>query len=131
MKGGYKNFVHQDAVLVHNVRGSPSLAPVDLKVGPMKVRAYEWTPFRCYYYCRNSLYFILYELEKGRFGLLSGVLWRVRRSGHVGPIRGGRLERTSVDDEFPVAAAKSHPTNPRLLARHLWHGVSGNIAARY
>jgi hypothetical protein len=97
MKAGYKSFVNQDAVLPRRIRGNPSLISADLKIGPKKVRAHEFPPLRCYYYCRNALYFILYEFEKGRVGLLSGALWRMR---------------------------------PHCL-RGTWHGVSGNIAARY
>jgi rhamnopyranosyl-N-acetylglucosaminyl-diphospho-decaprenol beta-1,3/1,4-galactofuranosyltransferase len=130
MKGGYKNFVHQDSVLLHNIRGNPSLIPIDLKVGPMKVRAYEFPPLRCYYYCRNSLYFILYEFEKGRFGLLSGVLWRVRRSGHVGPIRGAVWNVLLLTMNF-LLRPRNHVGQIHACFRGAWHGVTGNIKARY
>jgi hypothetical protein len=104
--------------------------PIEIKVGPVKVRAYEYPPARCYYYCQNMLYFILYELEKGRFGLLSGALWRMRRRGHVGPIRGAVWNVFLLTMNFVV---RPHNHLGQILAclRGTWHGVTGNIGARY
>jgi GT2 family glycosyltransferase len=130
MKAGYKSFVHQDAILLHNIRGNPSLTPTYLKVGPKKVRVYEFPPIRCYYYCRNALYFILYEFEKVRFGLLGGVLWRMRRHGHVGPMRGVVWNVLLLTMNF-LLRPRNHGRQIRACFRGTWHGVTGNIAARY
>src|SRR5712692_1758055 len=56
MRAGYKGFIVQDSVLHHNIRGSGSLVPVDLTLGPASRTFYEFPAIRCYYKCRNMLY---------------------------------------------------------------------------
>ena len=130
MKAGYKAFIHQDAVMKHNIRGSQSLIPVDLKVGPARIRAYEFPAIRCYYLCRNGIYFNLYELAKGRFGLLCGVLWRVRPQRQLGLGRGAVWSVLLFTMNFLVRP-RNHGPQIAACFRGIWHGVTGNIAARY
>ncbi|MGH8512949.1 MAG: glycosyltransferase, partial [Gammaproteobacteria bacterium] len=67
MKAGYKAFMHQDAVLQHNIRGHASLTQIDETAGPAGVTFSEFPPIRCYYLCRNAFYFALYDAATERF----------------------------------------------------------------
>ena len=116
MKAGYQGVIDQDAVLRHNIRGYPSLAEAAFKLGPITLRLFEFPPIRCYYTCRNSLYFALYDYDsaQGRFRLiLHAVLGLARLTVNF-------LLRPRTRSEQIVACS-----------RGVWHGVTGNIAARY
>ena len=114
MKAGYKGYTCQDAILHHNIRGSLSFTPVDVNFGPFKFTLYEFSPIRLYYQSRNMVYFLLYEFEQWRPLLLLHAILGVARQ---------------------VVGFLLRPRNHRkhLLAciRGLWHGITGNIAARY
>jgi len=114
MKAGYKAFIHQDARLRHNTHGHTSQIPVEVKVGPATLTFREAAPIRCYYTCRNSLYFSLYDAEEGRAGLLCthalGVL--------------------HLTLNF-LLRPRHHGAQIVACLRGIWHGVTGNIAARY
>src|SRR6266567_7449172 len=123
MKAGYKAFIHQDAVMKHNVRGSQSLIPVKLKVGPACVRAYEFPAIRCYYLCRNGIYFNLYEVAKGRFDLLRGALWRIRSRRQLGLARGAVWSVLLFSMNFLVRP-RNHGRQIAACFRGIWHGVT-------
>ena len=111
MKAGYKGFMHQDAVLRHNIRGYTSLTTIEDKFGPATVTFYEFPAIRCYYLCRNTFYFALYDAAEEHFrllcvGMLILTLKFLMRPRHHGGQIGACL-------------------------RGLWHGITGNIAARY
>jgi GT2 family glycosyltransferase len=112
MQAGYKGFVALDAILQHNVRGYMSLNFVKGQIGPLKYR--EFAPFRCYYYCRNPIYFALYETAQARFYLLRGAARRV----------------LALTVNF-LLRPRNHGAQIRACLRGIWHGVIGNIAARY
>jgi len=114
MKAGYKGFIHQDAVLHHNIRGHTSTTSVKVKLGPATLRFRECAPIRCYYTCRNPLYFVLYEASLGR-------PWLVLRTIVV---------VTMLMMNF-LLRPRNHGAQIRACLRGLWHGVTGNIAARY
>ena len=114
MKAGYKGFICQDSVIQHNIRGAPSLKPVDIKLVFGTTRFYEFPPIRCYYMCRNMLYFTLYDLAQGRFRLLQSVIKAVFR----------------LTLNFLVRP-RNHGRQIASCFRGIWHGVTGNIAARY
>jgi GT2 family glycosyltransferase len=114
MKAGYKGFIHQDAVLQHNIRGNPSLIPIALKFGRSTRRFYEFPPIRCYYKCRNMLYFALFDFAEGRYGLFCRVVIRVFR----------------LTVNF-LLRPQNHRRQILACFRGIWHGVTGNIAARY
>lgn len=114
MKAGFKGYVARDAVLHHNTRGFTSLKQVQVKFGPLRLRFREFAPIRCYYTCRNPLYFALYDAEGGRL----------------------RLFRNAARRVFPLALnfivrPRHHGLQIRACLRGLWHGLTGNIAARY
>jgi len=114
MKAGFKGFIDREAILRHNVRGYAGRTPIEIKRGETSVTISELPPIRCYYSCRNRLYFALYEYAHGR-------LWQVMSAS---------LSALNLMTGFLVRPR----TRGRQIAaclRGIWHGVSGNIAARY
>jgi glycosyltransferase involved in cell wall biosynthesis len=130
MKAGYKAFMHQDAVMKHNIRGSQSLVPIKLKVGPASVKVYDFPAIRCYYLVRNGLYFMLYEFAKGRLGPLCGALWRVRPRRQLGLGRGAVWNVLLFTMNF-LLRPRTHGRQIAACLLGMWHGVTGNMAARY
>jgi GT2 family glycosyltransferase len=114
MRAGYRGFIHQDSVLHHNIRGYTSLTPVELKLGPVSRRFYDFPPIRCYYKCRNMLYFALYDVSRARSSLVRHVVWRVFR----------------LTVNF-LLRPRNHGAQIAACLRGIWHGVTGNMAARY
>ena len=114
MRAGYKGFIHQGAILQHNIRGAPSLNPIDLNFGFATARFYEFPPIRCYYMCRNMLYFTLYDFAQRRSGLVRRVVWSV----------------TKLTMNF-LLRPRRHKGQILACFRGIWHGLTGNIAARY
>jgi glycosyltransferase involved in cell wall biosynthesis len=115
MRAGYKGFICLDAVLQHNIRGYMSLNTVKLvKLGPATWKVTEFAPIRCYYYCRNPVYFALYDGTRGRIWLLRGVTTRVM----------------TLVLNF-LLQPRDHGAQIRACLRGLWHGLTGNIVARY
>jgi GT2 family glycosyltransferase len=114
MKAGYKAFIHQDSILHHNIRGHASIAPVEVKLGPAKLIFYEFPPIRCYYSCRNLLYFTLYDRAEGR-------LWMALPT---------TVGLTKLMLNF-LLRPRNHGGQIRACLRGIWHGATGNIAARY
>ena len=131
MKAGYKAFIHQGAILRHNVRGQPSLTELRRKFGPFSITFYEFPPIRCYYTCRNSLYFAAYKSAAGRFGLLRGAVWRIRSSPERPGIMRGALWRALLLMLNFALRPQGHGSHIRACIRGIWHGAAGNIAARY
>jgi rhamnosyltransferase len=113
MKAGYKSFMHRDAILHHDIRGFASLAPTQGEPGSATMR-----PIRCYYNCRNALYFPLYEFTGG---LMAARLWMFVRMVLGVVILVLRL----------VARPRQHGAHLLACFRGIWHGLTGNIAARY
>lgn len=114
MQLGYKGCIDQNAVLHHNIRGSPSLNPIDLRLGWSTATFYEFPPIRCYYTCRNILYFALYEVAQRRPGLVFRAVLRV-----------GKLTVNFL------LRPRHHAGQILACFRGAWHGVTGNIVARY
>jgi GT2 family glycosyltransferase len=114
MKAGYKGFIDQESILQHNVRGAPSLNPVDIKLGFATATVYEFPPIRCYYMCRNMLYFVIYEVAKVRVGLLRRVVWSIFK----------------LTVNF-LLRPRNHIRQIVACFRGMWDGVTGNLVARY
>lgn len=128
---GYKAFVDQHAVMKHNIRGDQSLQPLPVKLGPLKLTFFENPPIRCYYLCRNMLYFTLYDYAERRFGVFSGALWRVRPApGRPGLLR-GMAWRIGLFTLHFLLRPRSHRAQIAACCRGIWDGLTGNIAARY
>jgi rhamnosyltransferase len=114
MKAGYKCFIHQDAALTHNVRGYGSQVPIEVTRGETTVTIRELPPIRCYYSCRNRVYFSLYELAEGR-------LWQAL------------VAVAGVANLTFSYLLQPRNRGQQIIAglRGFWHGITGNIAARY
>jgi len=129
MKAGYKAFIHQDAVIRHNIRGAPSVAPKRFKIGPFSLKFYDLTPLRCYYICRNTLYFTLYEATDSRIVKFCE-LWRLRsRPGHS-VLSGVAWQTTFLTLNF-ILRPHTHGAQIRACLRGIRDGITGNIAARF
>ena len=111
MKAGYNGFVDQTSIVRHNVRGAPSLNPVELTLG---FKVYEFPAIRCYYMCRNMIYFTLFEAPDGRLGLVPRVAWIVFK-----------LTMNFLLRPF------NHRAQIIACFRGMWDGATGNIAKRY
>jgi len=128
---GYKAFVDQRAMMKHNIRGDQSLQPFALKLGPLKLTFYENPPIRCYYLCRNTLYLTLYDYAERRFGVFSGALWGVRPApGRPGLLR-GMVWRLGLFTLNFLVRPRRHGAQIAACCRGIWHGLTGNISARY
>jgi rhamnosyltransferase len=114
MKAGYKCFIHQGAALTHNIRGYGSQVPIEITRGGTTVTIRELPPIRCYYSCRNRVYFSLYELAEGRF-------WQAL------------VAVAGVANLTVSYLLQPRNRGKQILAglRGFWHGITGNIAARY
>jgi len=113
MRAGYKGFIDQHAVLHHNIRGK-SFNLIRRKLGPLTITLLEASPIRCYYGCRNMLYFLLYEIGQRRPRLLVRTILGVARQT-VGYL----------------LSPRHHGKQIAACCRGFWHGITGNIAARY
>jgi len=111
---GYNGFIHQDAILQHNVRGAPAFIASKRMFGPIPIKIYEFPPIRCYYASRNQLYFALYDFKEGPWNLL----------------RQSFLQLVKVMVNF-LMRPWSHTAHILAFSRGIWHGISGNIVARY
>jgi GT2 family glycosyltransferase len=114
MKAGYKGFIHREAVLMHNIRGYAGCYPVEIKHGNTVRVIQELPPIRCYYSCRNRIYFAIYEFGEGNF-------WQV-------------LDAIASTANLMLGfLVRPRSRRSQLIAsfRGLWHGFTGNIAARY
>jgi rhamnopyranosyl-N-acetylglucosaminyl-diphospho-decaprenol beta-1,3/1,4-galactofuranosyltransferase len=129
MKAGYKAFIHQDAIIRHNIRGEQSLSPTRVKVGPIALTFYDIAPFRCYLTCRNTLYFTLYELKDGHLAKFRELL-RLRSRPGRGPLSGVAWQAALFTLNFALRP-RTHGAHVRACLRGIWDGVTGNIAARY
>lgn len=127
MKAGYKGFIHQGA----EIRQHISLFSLSrlLKIGPLRLRVYELPPLRCYYTLRNTLYFALYEQAEGRFSALRE-LWRVRSRSGRGVMSGIAWQTALFTLNFALRP-RHHREHIGACLRGIWHGITGNIAARY
>ena len=129
MKAGYKAFIHQDAVIRHNIRGTPGLALKRLKVGPITLKFFELAPIRCYYTCRNTLYFTVYDSTDGRLAKLAEQ-WRLGSRPGRSLMSGVAWQAALFTLNF-VLRPRTHGAQIRACLRGIWDGLTGNIAARY
>ncbi len=127
MKAGYKGFIHQDAVIRHNIRGEP--LPKRIQSGPITLNFFEAAPLRCYYICRNTLYFTIYDLTDEPLAKFRA-LFRVRsRPGRSAP--SGIAWQAALFTLNFALRPRGHGAQIRACLRGIWHGLTGNLAARY
>jgi rhamnosyltransferase len=129
MKAGYNGYIHQDSILIHNVRGTPGLVGKQFKVGPIALRFYELAPLRCYYTVRNTFYFTLYDMTETPFAKFRE-LFRLRSRAGRGFMSGIVWQASFLMLNF---ALRPRTKGPQLRAcfRGVWDGVAGNVAARF
>jgi GT2 family glycosyltransferase len=114
MKAGYKGFTHQDAIHNHDVRGYASLRPLEIRRGVKTVTVLRFPPLRSYYTARNRLYLVLYDFDEVRPWVILRVFWQLG-------IMAGKL----------LARPRTNAANIPAFFRGVWHGLTGNLAARY
>jgi rhamnosyltransferase len=114
MKAGFKAFMVQNSIMHHNIRGEITLKPVEVHLGPLSFSYVILPPIRCYYLFRNAFYFGLYVFKEGGLHLL---------------LNDGK-EMVKLTIKYLL-----HPRRHKQLisacVRGIWHGLTGNIAARY
>jgi hypothetical protein len=127
MNAGYKGFIHQDAVVRQNIRGEP--VPRRIQGGPIILKFFEAAPLRCYYICRNTLYFTIYDLTDKPLAKFRE-LFRLR-SGPGRNVPSGIAWQTALFTLNFALRPRRHGAQIRACLRGIWHGLTGNIAARY
>jgi glycosyltransferase involved in cell wall biosynthesis len=129
MKAGYKGFIHQDAVIRHSVRAEPVPIPKRLQGGPITLNFFEHAPVRCYYICRNTLYFTIYNLKDEPLAKFRQFFGLRSRPGRSAP--SGIAWQTALFTLNFALRPRGHGAQIRACLRGIWHGLTGNITARY
>jgi glycosyltransferase involved in cell wall biosynthesis len=129
MKAGYMGFMHQDAIIRQNIRGQSEILPRRLQGGPITPTFFEAVPLRCYYTLRNTLYFTIYDLAEKPVEKFRD-LFRVRSSPGRGAPSGIAWQTILYTLNF-MLRPHSHRKHIQACLRGIWHGLTGNIAARY
>lgn len=114
MKAGYKGFTYRDAIHNHDVRGFASLRPLEVRRGGKTVTVLQFPPLRSYYTARNRLYLTLYDFAEVRPWMILRIVWQLT----VIAVKLLRRPRANL-------------ANLSAFFRGIWHGVTGNVAARY
>ena len=129
MEAGYKGFIHQDAVIRHSVRAEPVPIPKRLQGGPITLNFFEHAPVRCYYICRNTLYFTIYNLKDEPLAKFRQFFGLRSRPGRSAP--SGIAWQTALFTLNFALRPRGHRAQIRACLRGIWHGLTGNITARY
>jgi rhamnopyranosyl-N-acetylglucosaminyl-diphospho-decaprenol beta-1,3/1,4-galactofuranosyltransferase len=112
---GFSSYVVFSSVLHQDVGRSPGAVPQLYRIGPISITYYEMSPLRTYYSVRNIIYFWLYEYKPRRIiRAFHSVAW------HVAPLT----------LKF-VLRPRDYGGQMVACFRGIWHGVTGNMAARY
>jgi hypothetical protein len=102
-------------VLPHDVGRTAGTAPRLYRFGPISITFFETSPLRTYYSIRNMIYFLLYQYKPRRISwALHWVAWRV----------------VPLTLNF-VLRPRAYGGQIVACLRGIWHGVTGNMAARY
>jgi glycosyltransferase involved in cell wall biosynthesis len=127
IKAGYKGFIQQDAIVRQNIRGQP--LPKRIQNGPITLNFFEAAPVRCYYICRNTLYFTIYDLTDGPLAKSRELFRLLSTPGRSVP-SGIAWQTTLFTLNFALRPL-SHGAQARACLLGIWHGLTGNIAARF
>jgi len=63
-QAGYKTFISQKSVMMHDMDGHKPYQVTQNKFGPFSIQTLDSLPIRTYYYHRNNLYFWLYQYQE-------------------------------------------------------------------
>ncbi len=129
MKAGYKGYIDQESVLNHNFHGTPGLSTTRAKIGPLALTFYELAPLRCYYVCRNTLYFTLYDATDGPMAKFRELFRLLPRPGRS--VLSGIAWQTALLTLNFALRPRTHWAQVRACLRGTWDGVTGNMAARF
>ncbi|MGH9865474.1 MAG: hypothetical protein ACRD4H_08700, partial [Candidatus Acidiferrales bacterium] len=112
---GFASYVVHNNAIRHDVGRNPGAAPRRYRLGPIQFTFRETPPIRTYYGVRNMLYFWLYQHKPPR------MTW---------PLRWVAWRTALLILNFVIRPGDQ---GPQILAcfRGIWHGVTGNMAARY
>jgi rhamnosyltransferase len=112
---GFTSYVVHDNVIHHDVGRDPG-APARLyRFGPIRFTFRQTPPIRTYYSVRNLIYFWIYQHKPRRISRpLRWVAWR-----------------TALLTLNFVARPRDHGAQIHACFRGIWHGLTGNMAARY
>jgi len=112
---GFTSYFVHNGVIRHDVGRNPGAGERLYRFGPISLTFYELSPVRTYYSMRNNIYFWLYQHKPRRSILaLRWVAWRVTT-----------LTLNSV------LGQGNRDGQMTACLRGIWHGVTGNMSARY
>ncbi len=112
---GFISYIVHDSVMHHEVGRDPGAVKRLYRFGPISFTFFEISPFRIYYSIRNTIYFWLYQHKPRRMTpALRWVAWRV----------------APLTLNF-VMRPRDYGAHILAYLRGIWHGVTGNMAARY
>jgi len=114
MKAGYQGYTFRDAAMNFQARGYATLRPVEVKRGEVTSTILEYPPLRCYYAARNGFYLTLYDFAELRPWMILRLL----------------VGQAKMMVKLLLSPGR-HGRQMRACFRGIWHGITGNIAARY
>jgi len=114
-QNGFTSYIVHNGMIRHDVGRNPGVVTRLYRFGPISITFYETSPFRTYYSIRNVIYFWLYQYKPRRITrALHWVAWRV----------------APLTLNF-VLRPRDYGAQILACFRGIWHGVTGNMAARY
>ena len=111
---GYHGYMIHDAVLRQDVGRDSGIAPRRVRLGPFTFHLHDAQPLRCYYQCRNLIYFWAHE-------------YRPRRLPQTARV----IARSCLFTAGFMARPISRPHQAIACLRGIWDGITGNITRRY
>ena len=112
---GFMSYIVHDNAICHDVGREPGAPPRLYRLGPIRITFRETPPIRTYYSVRNMLYFWLYQHKPRQ------IIW---------PFRWVAWRAAVLTLSF-VAQPRRSKAQVLACFRGIWHGVTGNMAARY
>jgi rhamnosyltransferase len=112
---GFTSYVVHNSVVRHDVGRNAGVVTRLYRFGPISITFFEISPVRTYYSTRNMIYFLLYQYKPRRIArALHQVVWRA----------------APLTLNF-VLRPRHYAAQILACFRGIWHGVTGNMAARY
>jgi len=111
----------------HAIPKGLNVGPKRVKIRPITLEFYQSRPFDAITFCRNTLYFTLYDLAEGRLAMMRE-LWRVRSRSGRSVIE--RIAWQTALFTMNLCCGRTPRAQIRACLLGIWHG-DGNITARY
>jgi GT2 family glycosyltransferase len=112
---GFTSYIVHNSVVRHDVGRSAGTTARLYRFGPISITSIETSPLRTYYSSRNMIYFLLYQYKPRR------ITWAVHQAA---------WRVASLTLNF-VLRPRDYGAQIVACFRGIWHGVTGNMAARY